>query len=441
MLKRLFMFSLLLFVFPAMNTYAAYEVDTDFLYKEESIYQVSKWTLDLTYDKDTTENSSVSDTVVTDIDIKTNIGATQKIERPLSGYWFDGSIDFTYTKTQNDSGADQVDKTYKIKQFEGIYEGFLQYDYCDTGIKRYLSEQSPIYIFGQGLFYWKNEVRDNDSSEDKKTEMSAGCGIGYGKIVDLGSYQRILVVQNELIAAGLVKQKFQRSTILKLLPFFRKAMDKNERLMEVQTILVNEGLIDKKNLTLDIANDILDAIDESFEKREYGFEIRGGYLQDLVHRDKDEEKLGRMNVYVKYEKPLSEIHQLTLRGDYFKIINSDKDEDEYKSEGTEIQLTGFLSSQISAYLNSEVGITYVIKKDLAGAYADIVQKSYDDTDSTYYPEGKSIKLYGEMNYEITDVITWENGISYTTIKPDASSKTYDKQKTIEVTSKLTYSFW
>ena len=434
-----FVLFFMLLMFPISNLYASYEVDTDFLYKEESVYKSSKWALDLNYNKDKTE-SDPEDAQTTKVDVQTNIGGVQRIETALHGFWFDGSFDFEYNKSEDTTGpetTETVDKTYQIKQFEGIYEGFLRYNYCDVGAKRYLTPQIPLYVFGQGLFYWQDQVKDSDASESKATELAAGCGIGYGKIVDLGSYQRIIIVQNELMSAGLLNGKFSRSTIMKLMPFFRKTMDNNERLMEVQAILVGEGLLNNKDITLDIANDILDAIDESFEKREYGFEIRGGYLQELAHKDSDQEKVGKLSAYIKYEKPLSEFHQITARADYFKIIKSDEEDEDLKSEATDIQFKLYLSSQLSSELFTKLGVDYVIRKDYAGAYREDSMSNA----SSGFQEGKSTKVYLEANYELTDVITWENNASYTINKPDDDTATYDNQKNIVFTSKLTYTFW
>jgi hypothetical protein len=41
-------------------------------------------------------------------------------------------------------------------------------------------------------------------------------------------------------------------------------MDEFDRLQEVQSILKGKGLIDKSQVSLDVAGDIIDTIDEAF---------------------------------------------------------------------------------------------------------------------------------------------------------------------------------
>ena len=57
-----------------------------------------------------------------------------------------------------------------------------------------------------------------------------------------------------------------------------------------------------------------------------------------------------------------------------------------------------------------------------------------------YKEGTTTKLYIDLNYELTDVITWENSAGYTQNKPDDGKSNDEKNKTFELTSKLTYTF-
>jgi hypothetical protein len=235
----------------------AYTVDYNFLYEEESVYESSKFTLDLSYDRNvnTLSNNVVENsgtTLDTAADLETSIGAIRKIEKSIYGYWFDTAFEYTYKNRERtyESGtsSDTTDNIniFRIKEFEDVYEGFLLYDYGDVGIKRYLSEQSPFYLFGQSLFYWEKSDSKNDSSDSiyasqnsdsEIREILAGTGIGYGKILDLGSYERVLIVQTELLKAGILRNKLPRSTILELLHLFRKKANQYNRLSEVQSIL------------------------------------------------------------------------------------------------------------------------------------------------------------------------------------------------------------
>jgi len=464
---------ILLLVFTVSNTYAVYNLDADLLYKEESIYKSSKWSIDFLINKDDGEASSLREGTI--VDFQTDIGAAERVERLKDGYWFDGGFAFSYNKykPKNDDSIydDREDIFFSIEGFERIYQGLFRYNYCDAGYKRYFSEQNPFYYFGQGLFYWWKNNSDYDDSrfgpDNYTPEILAGAGIGYGKIVDLGSYQRILILQDELLAAGIIKSEFKRSTITLLLPFFRIRMNETNRLKKVQSILVNEGLIDKQSLTLDIASDIIDAIDESFDKREYGFEARVGYLQELVHRDPDQDNVGRLNAYAKYEKPLSKKHQFTVRGDFFHMMSFGSEDD---NDGIELQIKNYLSSLLSSNLESRIGIDLIYKKDTERDYESDYIDDYTEEDgiekdlyeradywdimniidryAIFYPDGLSMRLYGVLDYELTDTVTWRNGAYYTIINPDNSSYSYygtedndETQSAFGLISELTYILW
>jgi hypothetical protein len=207
-------------------------------------------------------------------------------------------------------------------------------------------------------------------------------------------------------------------------------------------------LINKEQLTLDVATDIADAIDEAFEKREYGFEARAGYLQELVHKDSDAAKVGRIYAYAQYEKPLSLKHQYTTRSDFFYSFTDGSGEEKAIS-GTELLIKNYISSVWGSNWESVVGVDLIYKSNLSDYYTEQMQMRGQDTSecdliSNYYyyfsyPEGISAKLYGKLKYEITDTLTWENGISYIFIEPYDSS--YDTQEYFNVYSTLSYEIW
>lgn len=467
--RQITIWLILLLVFINSYTHAADNLDTDLLYEEESIYKSSKWNLYLLISKNDGEASTLHEGTIANF--QTDIGATKRVERLKDGYWYDGGANFSYYKykSENDDSNydDREDTFFSIESFGGTYQGLFDYNYSDAGYKRYFSEQNPFYYFGQGLLYWWKSNSDDDDSRygsgNYTPEISAATGIGYGKIVDLGSYQRVLILQDELMAAGIIKSKFKRSTITLLLPLFRIRMNETNRLKKVQSILVNEGLIDKQSLTLNIASDIIDAIEESFDKREYGFETRVGYLQDLVHRDSDQDNVGRLFAYIKYEKPLSKKHQFTVRGDFFHMISfGSKD---YKDE-INLQLKSYLSSVLYLNLESRIGIDLIYKKNSERDYIDnhtgedhieedlFVYSDYCDRMniidrySIIYPDGFSTKLYGVLDYELSDTVTWINGAYYTVINPDNSSNRYygtdqnnETQSAFWIISQLSYTFW
>jgi len=340
--KRLMLVFVLMFIWVGGNAYAAYEVDKDLLYEEKSKYLSSKWTLDLK-----AEGDDDGTTDKTEQTFKTDVGLKLVVEQSLLGYWANADLNVDYRK--NDDGTTKSDETtIELKNFDYSSGGiFLGGAPADFGYKRYFSRQSPYFAFGQGLVNWK--TIDSDATVAKGAdgvEAAVGIGVGYGKIVDLGSYERVLIVQDELLSAGLIKVKFSRSIILELLPLFRRTREENDRLLKVQKILLDKGLIDKGVLTLHIASDIQDAIDESFEKRQYGLEIRASYLQEVSHYDSDQDKDGWLNAYAKYERPLTEKLQYTTQADLYQQVVTDAD-DKRTSFGWNNYLTGVINAQIT----------------------------------------------------------------------------------------------
>ena len=415
-LKKIISFAvLLLFAVPA---YAEYVVDEALLYEEESVYLKSEAKLDLLA---TGKNGFASDDG-DDQSFKASIGAVNRVEKTKTGYWADGkaSIDHSINENKTTGQPDQRtdSTTFEIRKFEETIfsdqAGLnILTDFADVGHKWYFSEQSPYYGFGQGLAHYKFNRRTGPNEADGLESAIAG-GVGYGKIVDLGSYERVLIVQDQLLAAGLINQPFSRSVIRELLPFFRRSMDKTDRLLEIKRILVNNGLVNDKDITLDLANDIQDAIDESFEKREYGFEARGAFLQEITHFDSDEPKRGYVFGHVQYEKPLAENHQYTSRFDFLQQVigsNDDKILSAY--------WLNKITSTFGKYIETEAGLvlTYV-----------------DETDTT-----TSEKIYGKLTYEITEILSWENSLSLQLTQNGASG--VDDTTYYELKSVLTYTIW
>lgn len=403
------------------NAFALYTgvEDLEILMEEESKYLESKLAVDL--NMDSRDNGT---TKTNNEKIKADVGADIKVEKTMTGYWANG--DFLIEKTKSDNGTAKSDYTkMEIRSYGEGASTFYDISYADVGYKKYFSEQSPNYFYGQGKLNWTNEDGTNPEPDpyaaylptpNNKGDIEAqvGAGVGFGKIVDLGSYERVIIVQNELMAAGLLNQKFSRSHITELLPLFRRSMDKNKRLMMLQKILVDKGLINAKDMTLDIAGDMLDAIDEAFDKRAFGLEVRVGFLQDLEHRDPNKDKEGTLVGYVKYEKPLSDTLQFTTV-DYLYMLVISEASDKY------------------TYISSDNYYTSVLSRDLTGkAGIHITISSFIDTNT-------SEKLYGELVYEISDVISWDNNLYY---KMDQYGSAYqDDSSEYKLTSKMKYTIW
>jgi len=398
----------------------AYEVNEDLLYEEESRFLSSKWTFNfdasgLNSDSNAADSNSQS--------LTTDIGANTVVEKARTGYWANADFYVDYTRSDNQTAETQT-TNIKIKNFTTTsVQGFRNFDWADVGYKFYLSEQSPYYAFTQGLAYWyrteSESTNKNDSTLSTKTdndglEATVGVGIGYGKIVDLGSYERVLIVQNKLMAAGLITSKFSRSVVRDLLPLFRETMDDNIRLLNVQSVLTSANLIQAKDMSLDIAKDILDAIDESFEKREYGLELRLGYLQEVKHEDSKEDNDGYVYGYVKYEKPMSKNRQFTSQLNLFYHAVTEE-----KNKEISAHWLNYVTRQHSKKFTSKYGL----------------EIDYNKVEETTTWE----KLFGELDYEITDVLTWENELSY--IMTQYEADTLDDKQEYLIKSTLVYTIW
>ena len=395
----------------ALNAFA-WDVDEALLYQVESKYVSSKWTLDLSAtgnDDGTSEKSTES--------LKTDVGLSTIVEKIMTGYWLDADIELTVSR-KDDGNQDTEKAALRIKNFEeNAVGGFEFSEFADAGYKLYFSDQSPYFVFGQclGNWYVDHESPENEGDDPEEgLELFGGGGVGYGKIVDLGSYERVLIVQNELMKAGLIDTNFTRSTIVDLLPLFRYTIERYYMLTEVQKILVNRGLINEEGLTLNIADDMLDAIDEAFEKRKYGLEIRAAYLQKLVHRDSDRDKNGWLSAYVRYELPLGENHQFTSRCDLYQQVMTDNDD-----KTTQLGWLNYITSTFGAHTTTELGIGLGYRKTT-------------DTDT-------SEKIYGKLEYELTDVIKWVNDAEYTMYQYGAKGAGDNSE--YKVTSTLTYTIW
>lgn len=409
-LRKLFFVLAVLLCFSG-NTFA-WDVDEAFLYQVESKYMSSKWTLDLSAMGDDDGTSEKSAEFLT-----TDVGLSTIVEKIMTGYWLD--VDIKLTVSRDDDGKQDTEKTdLRIKNFEeNIAGGFDFREFADAGYKLYFSDQSPYFVFGQclGNWYVDHKSPENEGGDSEEgLELLGGGGVGYGKIVDLGSYERVMIVQDELLKAGLIDTKFTRSTIVDLLPLFRYTMERYYMIAEVQKILVNRGLINEEGFTLNIAGDMLDAIDEAFEKRKYGLEIRAAYLQELVHRDSDRDKNGWLSAYVRYELPLGKNHQFTSQCDLYQQVMTDNDD-----KTTQLGWLNYITSTFGAHATTELGIGLGYRKTT-------------NTDT-------SEKIYGKFEYELTDVIKWVNDAEYTMYQYGA--KGADDKSKYKLTSTLTYTIW
>jgi len=187
-------------------------------------------------------------------------------------------------------------------------------------------------------------------------------------------------------------------------------MDKTDRLLEIKRVLVNNGLVEDKDITLDLANDLQDAIDESFEKREYGFEARGAFLQEITHRISGQDKEGWLYGYAKYEKPLAVNHQYASQFNLYQLVISDKSDKTFY-----VNWLNKITSTFGQYIETEAGLVL----------------TFEDSFTNETTE----RLYGELTYEITEVLSWENSM-FVEFRQNADDSTEYRLKSV-----LTYTIW
>ena len=185
-------------------------------------------------------------------------------------------------------------------------------------------------------------------------------------------------------------------------------------LISIQSILTSYGLIKAEELSLTIANSILTAIRESFNKREYGLELRLGYLQEVVHDDPAEDDDGYIYGYIKYEKPLAPNYQFTSQLNlYYHAVTEQEDKE------LSIHWLNSTTRQYGQKFSRKLGLELDYNK-----VADVTTWE---------------KLFVELQYEISDIMTWENELNYTLTQYEAEGLR-DKQEYV-IQSRLAYTIW
>jgi hypothetical protein len=398
----------------------AYTVDETLIFEEKSVYFSSKWSIELNANGD---NRSGTDAIHRRIN--TDVGVNRVVENKRIGYWFNGDVEFNFERDVNDTTESKT-TTLNIHNFSiSSIQGLNNYQMADVGLKFYLSGQKPFYTYVQGAIDWEYQkeetisVTETTSDENDGMEALVGYGLGYGKIVELDSYDKILIVQDKLLQVGIIKSKFSRSIIIQLLPLFRKSRDNTQMLIKVQKFLADNGLIDTGRFSLDMTKDILDALDESFNERQSGLDMRIGYFEEKRHKDSNpiQDLNGYLSAYIRYEKPIREKLQ------YFCQINGlyyvAKKQDDRKITANWLNA---ISSPLGTNLNAEIGLNFYFSKRLETEINNISEEALV-----------------ELDYEVTDDLTWSNRISYTMFQdndPD-SEDSYE----YTATSILEYSIW
>gem|GEM_PF-2898865 len=317
----------------------------------------------------------------------TSLGLELEVERGSSGYYLSGAVEYDvdYSKTESDDNGTREETR---SDAAGIrIKGFSEFgwdEYLTYGRKWYLTPQSPYFVYTEGQLSWAK--RNDGSTDDLETPATnAAAGIGYGRVVNIAAFERIVIVQNELLAAGVLTRRLSRDVIRQLLPFYIRAMDHYDRMVKTQDILVANGLVTTNDITLDISYEIYDAISSSFDKRKYGLELKASYFQEVSKPNNDLDKYAFIAFFLRWEYPITLQHQISVEGDASSAITDGYDY-------TDMSVLAELSSVFGRYLESSIG-----------ARTEQIKATEETTTST---------AFVTIDYNITDVVTWNNELEY-----------------------------
>jgi len=179
-------------------------------------------------------------------------------------------------------------------------------------------------------------------------------------------------------------------------------MDHYDRIIETEKILLDNNLIDVDDISLDISYEIYDAIQSSFDKRRYGLEFRASYFQELTKESSGLDKYGFMAFHIRWEYPLSMRQQISLQGDLSNLVSGG---DNYMS----YSLLAAISTVRGRYLESETGIRIDGWKNGV--------------------ESRTTSAFGEIEYDITDVVSWDNRFEYRWEEDETTSHSFTSQIT------------
>jgi hypothetical protein len=385
---------------PAVSQNIDKALLSDILVEESLKYVDSRLEFDFSIDGSQNDERSVQ------VRLRGEWGIDLQVEKGWTGRWIKAGteISYDYSETKNATETESTQRAYTVRGFEDYYP-------LSVGYKLYFGAQSPFFLYTEGQGRW--EKGDNVPSEADDPETSAGLGIGYGRVIDIGSFQRVMIVQDELMFGGLLTRRFPRSVTAQLIPLFRRSGDHAERIREVEAILVSNGLIVADDISLDISYEIFDAIRSSFDKRKYGLEVKAAYVQELTTTDPDLEKHGYLTAQLLWEYPVSRGSQVATLADLRERTGSD----EFGSYSLELKLRNVHGR----YVESELG--------LLGRY-ERWKGDLGDTSRTFG------ELFGEVSYEITDVVDWTTRLETTRDEYED-----DKQIGYAVTSQIAYQLY
>ncbi|MEM7393536.1 MAG: hypothetical protein AAF492_14420, partial [Verrucomicrobiota bacterium] len=145
-----------------------------------------------------------------------------RVEQPDTGFWLEGDIRFNFREEDGDGTNDFSDSNLLIDGPSrlGIHD-FFDDDFARMGKKWYVSAGSPLFYFAEVQLRWNSDDGFPGTDDDPATRV--GIGLGRGSIVDLGSYERVGIVENELRTDGLLLAPFTAAQNTTLLPLFQNS--------------------------------------------------------------------------------------------------------------------------------------------------------------------------------------------------------------------------
>ncbi|MBN1293431.1 MAG: hypothetical protein JXB48_16445 [Candidatus Latescibacteria bacterium] len=212
----------------------------------------------------------------------------------------------------------------------------------EFGSKRYLGN-SPFFLYSS--FEGSQYNVTSESKNDGVNTMIFG-GTGGGRVVDLANYLRAKKVEKALITEGILSGEIPRETFAKVINTLRQKKETLKRVVELNRILSEAGLLDKDKFDIDTTFLLAEIIDESTDRLESGFEGRFGYAHELSRQDKNDDKVSYLTGMLKYAKPLT--HQLEFSEvvDYYHSLKGDIGQKDITStvflkyDVTKTQITG-----------------------------------------------------------------------------------------------------
>lgn len=290
---------------------------------------------------------------------------------------------------------------------------------AELGVKRYLAN-SPYYLYSSLL---GDQSVTTGQKQGKDVHSVLIGGTGGGRVVDLANYVRAKRVEGALLKEGLLGAEIPRETFTKVIYILRQKKKTMQRVVEVNKVLSNAGLLKVDKFDVDTAFLLAEIIDESTDRLEAGFEARVGYAQELSQPSEGQENTGWITIMAKFAKPLSDRLESSERLDFFKSLADEKRDTrdisltsvaQLKYDLTKTKMTGIYTFHLQTYKTDkdsdsdhrfDVKYTYQVLNQISVSVTYTAQsqqiRKYDwRTRRTEAETRWSHKLIAQVGYEI-----------------------------------------